>query len=191
MPAILSAQKKIPCRRLFLFLILLGLIYAYYYHSITRPYRPYIPTFRVRSHHKSMTDKVSIAHYTTTYGYRTDSKSSLFDANLNQICEIIDPEEYLYANGVVVSIVDFVRFPTVENKKQLYRTKHLSQLWLFHSEESPRNSYRTVQMKNITELDDWFNLTATLKPESDIHIQYRVTNRLIDLFVFIYFSSLL
>lgn len=177
MRAILSAQKKIPCQRLFLLLILAGLIYAYYYHSITRPYRPYIPMFRVRSHHRSVSDKVSIAHYTTTYGHRTDSKTFSFDANLKQICEVIDPEEYLYANGVVVSIVDFVRFPTVEDKKQLYRTKHPSQLWVFHSEESPRNSYRTVQMKNITELDDWFNLTATLKPESDIQIQYRVMNR--------------
>jgi len=33
-------------------------------------------------------------------------------------------------------------------------------------------------MKDITELDDWFNLTSTLKPESDFHVQYRVCVRL-------------
>jgi hypothetical protein len=59
-----------------------------------------------------------------------------------------------------------------------YRSFHQSQLWIVHSEESPRNSYRTIKMKDINELDHWFNLTATLKPESDFHIQYRVCIRL-------------
>lgn len=174
MRVMIQLLKKVPYRRLFLIVILISLTYSYYYYSITRVTQPFIPTFRIRSHHRSASEKISIAHYTTTYGYRTDSQSSLFNANLKQICEIIDPEEYFYANGVVVSIVDFVHFPTLSNSKQSYRTKHQSQLWVFHAEESPRNSYRTVKMKNITELDDWFNLTATLRPESDIHIQYRV-----------------
>ena len=66
------------------------------------------------------------------------------------------------------SIVDFVRFPIS------YKNRSPSQLWIFYSEESPRNSYNKIEMKDITDLDDWFNLTSTLQPESDFHIQYRV-----------------
>jgi hypothetical protein len=66
------------------------------------------------------------------------------------------------------SIIDFIRLPIS------YRNLHQSQLWIFYSEESPRNSYKKFDIKDITDLDDWFNLTATLKPESDFHIQYRV-----------------
>ncbi|CAF3460612.1 unnamed protein product [Rotaria sp. Silwood1] len=134
---------------------------------------PDIPQIRFRSNQSGPFKKVSVAHYTATYGSRTDSHSNVFNTNLKQICEIYDPEEYVFADGVIVSLVDFVYFPTLSNKKELYREKHQSQLWLIQIEESPRNSYRRAQINNITDLDDWFNLTATLKPESDYHIQYR------------------
>jgi hypothetical protein len=118
--------------------------------------------------HNSTFKKISIAHYTTSYGLRTDSHTKIFNDNLNPICHILNPEDYSLADSVFVSMVDTGQLPVS------YRHLHQSQLWIFHSEESPRNSYRTVKIKNITELDDWFNLTATLKPESDFHIQYRV-----------------
>ncbi|CAF3882285.1 unnamed protein product [Rotaria sordida] len=117
--------------------------------------------------------KVSIAHYTTLYGIRTDSHTKIFNDNLKQICNILDPKDYSLADSVFVSLVDFVRFPILSNGIS-YRSQHQSQLWIVHSEESPRNSYRIIDMKNITDLDDWFNLTSTFKPESDFHIQYRV-----------------
>ena len=117
--------------------------------------------------------QISIAHYTTLYGIRTDSHSKIFNENLNQICQIFDPEDYPFADNVFVSLIDFVGFP-VSSKGISYRTQHQSQLWIVHSEESPKNSYRTMKMKDRIELDNWFNLTSTLKPESDFHVQYRV-----------------
>ena len=167
-------NRKWSVRRLFLFIPLIVLIYILYYLKITTPHLPFIPYPRLRRNTNVSFEKISIAHYTTTYGLRTDSQSKVLNENLKQICEMIDPEEYPSAHGVIVSIVDFARFPGVNFERDSYRKKHQSQLWVFHSEESPRNSYRSVQMKDITELDDWFNLTATLKPESDIHIQYKV-----------------
>ena len=167
-------------RRLFLSICFFCLCsYATYYHSITRAPQPFIPHNVFRSaYRKSKTplEKVSIAHYTTIYGNRIDSKSKIFAGPLGQICEIIDPEDYFLADSVYVSLVDFAHFPTINNSQKAYRQNFSSQLWLMHSEESPRNSYRTVQIKNITDLDDWFNLTTTLKPESDFHIQYKVKN---------------
>lgn len=124
----------------------------------------------------SLFKKVSLAYYTTFYGSRKDSHSNLFNSDLDQICTGLDPEEYADADTVLVSMVDFVRFPVLSGTNESYRTKHASQLWLLHVEESPRNSYRTVETKNVSELDDWFNLTASLKPESDLHIQYNVSN---------------
>lgn len=176
-------NKKLIIRRVLLLIIILIVIYYFYYLSKTIPHRPFIPTIRIKSNRSALFEKVSIVHYTTTYGSRTDSSSNIFNTNLNQICDILDPEDYLYANGVIVSVVDFVRFPLLSNQKGLYRKKYHKQLWVFHTEESPRNSYRTVQMNNITELDDWFNLTATLKPESDIHIQYKVYALLLSLII--------
>ncbi len=161
-------------RRLIFAIISIVLFYSFYYYSITTPHTPFVPLVRIRRHQNSSFKKISIAHYTTTYGSRTDSSSNRFNQNLNQICEMLDPEEYPFADSVIVSLVDFVRFPSLSNEKDSYRKKYQSQLWLFHTEESPRNSYRTVKMKNITYLDDWFNLTATLKPESDVHVQYKV-----------------
>jgi hypothetical protein len=79
---------------------------------------------------------------------------------------VIDPEDYSLANSVFVSAVDLTHLPT-----NIYRTQHEQQFWLFYSEESPRNSYRLLP---LIDLDRWFNLTATLKPESDFPIQYRV-----------------
>lgn len=182
----MRTNKKSIFRRLFLLIFFIILIYYFYYISITTPRQPYIPPVRTKLNQSILFQKVSIAHYTTTYGARTDSHSNIFNSNLKQICDILDPEEYPYADGVIVSLVDFVRFPVLSNKKELYRKKYQSQLWVFHAEESPRNSYRTVQMKNITDLDDWFNLTATLKPESDIHIQYKVCIHLVYIIFFLF-----
>lgn len=174
-------NRRWTIRRLFFVIPLVILIYIFYYLKITTPHSPFIPYVRLKLRRNVSFERISIAHYTTTYGSRTDSQSNVFNENLKQICHIIDPEEYPSADSVIVSIVDFVRFPNLNSQTIAYRKKYQSQLWVFHAEESPRNSYRTVQMKNITELDDWFNLTATLKPESDIHIQYKVFQFLDDL----------
>lgn len=167
-------NRRCTIRRVFFLIPLLILFYIFYYLKITTPYSPFIPYVRFKRYRNDSIEKISIAYYTTTYGLRTDSQSKVFNENLKEICHIIDPEEYPSADSVIVSIVDFVRFPDIDLQTVAYRQKYSSQLWVFHSEESPRNSYRTVKMKNITELDDWFNLTATFKPESDIHIAYKV-----------------
>jgi len=133
---------------------------------------PFVPPIYINQRHILNTNvtlkKISIAHYTKLYGTRTDSHTSSFNDNLKPICQILDPEDYLLADSVFFSVVDFVRLPVS------YRNLHQSQLWIFYSEESPRNSYGKFKMKDIKDLDDWFNLTSTLKPESDFHIQYRV-----------------
>ena len=113
-------------------------------------------------------EKISIAYYTTLYGIRTDSHSKKFNANLQSICQMLDPEDYSLADSVLVSLVDLKHLPDIS-----YRMSHPAQLWIVYSEESPRNSYRTMKLNEINKLDHWFNLTATLKPESDFHIQYR------------------
>lgn len=169
-------------RSLFFSICLLCLCsYGGYYHSITHVSQPFIPRDYFRSLYqkrKTPFGKISIAHYTTIYGTRIDSKSKIFDGPLSQICEIIDPEDFRIADSVYASLVDFSSFPTVNDSKQAYRQKYSSQLWVMYSEESPRNSYRTVQMNNITDLDDWFNFTSTLKPESDFPIQYKVKRKM-------------
>lgn len=172
---IMYNQKRWTNRRILLliFFIIVICILLYYY-SIIQSYEPYIPPVRIKRIKTIPFKKVSVVHYTTTYGTRTDSYSNVFSKNLKQICDILDPEEYPYADSVIVTLTDFVRFPTLPDPKESYRKKYQSQLWLLHVEESPRNSYRKVQMNNITELDDWFNLTTTLRPESDLQIQYKV-----------------
>ena len=174
----LTKTKDFPInRRCILFLILLLFLVPFlYFNHFARSHREFIPPVVLRSSIplNSSWRKVSIAHYTRTYEIRTDSHSPIFTSPLKEICEVIDPEEYRYADGVIVSLVDLVHLPIIQNDPRAYRKKYENQLWLIHIEESPRNSYRSVQIKNITELDDWFNLTATLRPESDIHIQYQV-----------------
>lgn len=112
--------------------------------------------------------KISIVHYTNLYGIRTDSHSKIFNENLASICQILDPDDYPLADSVFVSLVDLKSLPGIS-----YRRLHSSQLWIAHSEESPRNSYRKIDQNDWNIIDSWFNLTATLKPESDFHIQYR------------------
>jgi len=160
-------------RKLILYLIIIIIItFCIYENFFIRTHQIYPSSIHII--HKNLTfKKISIAHYTTLYGIRTDSHSKIFNDNLKQICDILDPEDYSLADSVFVSLVDFVRFPILLNGSS-YRSLHQSQLWIVHSEESPRNSYKTIEMKDITELDNWFNLTSTLKPESDFHIQYRV-----------------
>ena len=168
-------KKKWVNRRILLFLAFLILPIIFYFHrAITNTQQPYIPRVRIRPNKSIPFKKIAVAHYTTTFGTRTDSHSNVFSSNLKQVCDILDPEEYPDADGIIVSLVDFVRFPSLSDGNNTYRKKYQSQLWLMHIEESPRNSYRAVRMNNITDLDDWFNLTATLRPESDIHIQYKV-----------------
>ena len=171
----MRTKRKWINRRIILFvssLIILFIILCYY--SIIKLGQPSIPRIRIRPNKTTPFKKISVAHYTTMYGTRIDSHSDRFNTNLKQVCEMLDLEEYPYADGVVVSLHDFVRFPTLSYDKHLYREKHESQLWLFHTEESPKKSYETAEVKSAAELDDWFNLTATFKPESDVHIQYNV-----------------
>ncbi|CAF1426451.1 unnamed protein product [Adineta ricciae] len=167
-------NKNKSRRKLLLYFICLSssLLFICYY-SIINIFQPFIPKVRIRPERKDPFKKIFISHYTTTYGKRTDSKSKLFSNNLENICALLDPEEYPYANAVFVSLIDLVHLPTLPNTNESYRKKYQSQFWLLHTEESPRKSYETVQLNDITDLDDWFNLTATLKPESDIHIQYK------------------
>ena len=114
--------------------------------------------------------KAKIAHYTALYGHRMDASSNVFDDHFKQICEIIEPEKYMFADAVIASIVDLTDLPRLSNGSS-YREVHSSQFWLFYAEESPRNSYHR---KNIVDLDAWFDFSATLRSESDFPIQYRV-----------------
>ena len=50
------------------------------------------------------------------------------------------------------------------NKKTYKRNR--KQLWMYYSMESPRGTYCSMHYKP-TELDDWFNLTATYKQDSN------------------------
>ena len=159
-------------KTLFLFFLVLTLAVFVVFEISSPRYRP--PSRSRNTTNGRLTPtKVSLAYYTQLYGSRPDSRSTVFNDNLKQICETLDPDEYALADSVFVSLVDLVHFPTSTHDIS-YRQSHPSQLWIFYTEESPRNSYHTVDMKDITELDHWFNLTATLKPESDFHIQYRV-----------------
>jgi hypothetical protein len=158
------------------FLLIVVILFCIYQNFLNKSYTTTTTPVHI-IHQNLKLKKISIAHYTTLYGIRTDSQSKIFNENLKQICEIFNPEDYALADNVFVSLVDFNRFPNSINGIS-YRSLHQSQLWIVHSEESPKNSYRTIQMKNITELDDWFNLTSTFKPESDFHVQYRVCARL-------------
>ena len=169
-----------PCHnRRTVFLICLVLASAVYVVFEIFPPRYRTPVVRPSTRSRNSTNarlpsnKVSIAYYTPLYGSRPDSHSTIFNDNLGRICETLDPEDYALADSVLVSLADLVHFPTSTDGIS-YRQLHPSQLWIFYAEESPRNSYATVDMKDITDLDHWFNLTATLKPESDFHIQYRV-----------------
>lgn len=153
-------------RRIFLVLSLFVLICVYQKLSWTK-----IPS-TTRGIISFSERKISITHYTTVYGIRTDSHSKIFNDNLQSICQIFDPEDYSFADSVLVSLVDWKHLPKPINGIS-YRTNHPSQLWIIYSEESPRNSYRTMKINELDKLDHWFNLTATLKPESDFHIQYR------------------
>jgi hypothetical protein len=170
----MRTKRKRINRRIVLFVSFIILFVILCYYSIIKLLQPYIPRVRIRPNKTVPFKKISVAHYTTTYGARIDSHSNHLNTNLKQVCEMIDLEEYPYADGVVVYLFDFVRFPTLSYDKHLYRQKHESQLWLFHTEESPRRTYTRAEVKSAAELDDWFNLTATFRPESDIHIQYNV-----------------
>lgn len=90
-------------------------------------------------------EAITTLHQTTIYGRRTDSKSKVLNESLQQICEMIDPKKYPSAHGV---IVDIARFPSIYSQRESYRKKDQSQSWVFYSEESPRNPYRSVKMKS-------------------------------------------
>ncbi|CAF2895881.1 unnamed protein product [Rotaria sp. Silwood2] len=172
----MSRKCQYIYQRIILFFIINLIIFFISQNFLIKIQKPYV--HRTYNNHKSILNNnltfknVSIVHYTTLYGIRTDSRTKIFNDNLKQICNILDPEDYLLADSVFVSLVDFVRFPSLSNGIS-YRSLHQSQLWIVHSEESPRNSYRIMDVKNIKDLDDWFNLTSTFKPESDFPIQYR------------------
>ena len=84
--------KKWINRKIFSFIVLLILIsYYLYYLSLTKNNQPFIPRVRLNYTKIGLFKKISIAHYTTSYGARTDSHSNIFNTNLKQICSILDP----------------------------------------------------------------------------------------------------
>lgn len=54
------------------------------------------------------------------------------------------------------------------------------QLWLFYTLEPQRYSYCS-HYYSISEMDDWFNLTATFKPNSNIQVTYKSFDKLTEL----------
>lgn len=57
------------------------------------------------------------------------------------------------------------------------------QLWLFYTLEPQRYSYCS-HYYSIDEMDDWFNLTATFKPESDVLVTYKDFTKLSELHMY-------
>ena len=92
---------------LFLWIIIILIIFFFYENVLIKSQeQPLIPRIHINRKHifnKNLTfKKISIAHYTTLYGIRTDSHTQSFNDNLKQICEILDPEDYSLADSVFV-----------------------------------------------------------------------------------------
>jgi alpha-1,3-fucosyltransferase len=71
------------------------------------------------------------------------------------------------SDGVLVHASDLNYMPS----RQAYK-RNPKQLWSLTSTESQAHSFRSNRF-DLTELDDWFNLTLTFKPDSDCVIDYR------------------
>ena len=71
------------------------------------------------------------------------------------------------ADAVVVHGPNLVKMP---NRRKYKRNR--KQLWMYYSMESPRLSYKYMFSKPA-HLDDWFNLTATYKQNSNYVTDYR------------------
>lgn len=63
------------------------------------------------------------------------------------------------SDGVLVHLPNLVQLPS-----KTYYKRRSDQLWLFYTHESPRFSYCLRNYK-LTDLDDWFNLTCTVRTE--------------------------
>lgn len=61
------------------------------------------------------------------------------------------------SDGIMVHLPNLIRLPP----RDIYKRRH-DQLWMFFTNESPRNSY-CFRNYTIEDLDDWFNLTSTMK----------------------------
>jgi alpha-1,3-fucosyltransferase len=87
-------------------------------------------------------------------------------------CHIIKPYNLLQkpredADGIMVHGPDLKYIHWSKNYKRSQR-----QIWLFHSMEPYHWSFCSHHFK-LTDLDNWFNLTATYKLDSDILMDYK------------------
>lgn len=64
------------------------------------------------------------------------------------------------SDGVLVHIPNLNQLPS----RKTYKRRH-DQLWMFYTHESPRFSYCLRSYGQISYLDDWFNLTCTIKTD--------------------------
>ena len=71
------------------------------------------------------------------------------------------------ADGIILHVPNFYYMPS---KKSYKRNK--KQLWMFYTMESQRRSFCS-HFYDIKDLDDWFNLTATFKLNSDAPMDYK------------------
>ena len=87
-------------------------------------------------------------------------------------CHAFKPFRYAHtplekADAVVVNANNLFYMPS----KTTYQRRK-KQIWVYHSMESEHMSFCSFHY-HITELDDWFNLTMTFKPDSDYVADYR------------------
>ena len=70
------------------------------------------------------------------------------------------------ADGVLVHGPNLLNLPD----RNAYK-RNRNQLWLYYALESPRGSFCSMHYKP-TDLDDWFNITATYKRDSNFIVNY-------------------
>lgn len=70
------------------------------------------------------------------------------------------------ADGIIVHAPNLWYTPTKNYQR------NPKQIWMYYTMESQRLSYCSSHYK-LTELDNWFNLTATFKKDSDIVLDYK------------------
>ena len=71
------------------------------------------------------------------------------------------------ADGVILHVPNFFYMPSKNSYK-----RNKKQLWMFYTMEPQRRSFCS-HLYDINELDDWFNLTATFKLNSDALMDYK------------------
>ena len=71
------------------------------------------------------------------------------------------------SDAIIVHGPNLYNMPNRNNYK-----RNAKQIWMYYSMESPHGSYCSMFYKS-SDLDDWFNLTATYKQESDFITDYK------------------